>query len=236
MLRNPERPDLSGQASSWVARFLRLVKPAGLVLDVAAGAGRHVRLLCERGFAVRAVDRNVAALRVFAGPRCEVVETDLETGAPWPLGDGYDGIVVTNYLCRPLPPAIARALAPGGVVIYETFAQGNERFGRPDNPDFLLRPGEVLVAFANLTTVAFEQGKVESPRPAVIQRIAAVAGPLARLPSECGLERASADTGLDITQRQADARPVRASQTAGRGPPREPCLGTRRCAPGRPER
>jgi hypothetical protein len=98
------------------------------------------------------------------------------------LGSGYDGIVVTNYLHRPLFPVLAEALAPGGVVIYETFAVGNERLGRPSNPDFLLRIGELLEVFAALTVIAFEQGEVAVPRPAVIQRIAAIAGPLGRLP------------------------------------------------------
>jgi SAM-dependent methyltransferase len=168
--------------SSWVLRHLVLVRPGGLVLDLAAGGGRHTRLLLEQGYRVRAIDRGTAALRPLAGSRCTVDEVDLETGAPWPLGSGYDGIIVTNYLHRPLLSAIAGALAPGGVVIYETFALGNERFGRPSPPDFLLRPGELLEAFATLTVVAFEQGDVTSPRPAVIQRIAAVNGPLSKLP------------------------------------------------------
>jgi hypothetical protein len=107
---------------------------------------------------------------------------DLETSAPWPLGSGYHGIIVTNYLHRPFLPAIAGALNPGGVLIYETFALGNERFGRPRNPDFLLRPGELLEAFAMLTVVAFEQGEVTTPRHAVIQHIAALAGPIGLLP------------------------------------------------------
>jgi hypothetical protein len=98
------------------------------------------------------------------------------------LDADYDGIIVTNYLHRPLLPLIAAALAPGGAVIYETFAQGNERFGRPDKPDYLLRPGELLEIFRSLTVVAFEQGEVALPRPAVIQRIAAVNGPLGGLP------------------------------------------------------
>ena len=89
---------------------------------------------------------------------------------------------MTNYLHRPLFPALEGALAPGGIVIYETFAAGNERFGRPSNPDFLLRPGELLDAFAGLTVIAFEQGEVSRPRPAVIQRIAAAAGPLGQTP------------------------------------------------------
>jgi hypothetical protein len=126
--------------------------------------------------------RDVSALLPLAGPRCEIRRIDLETGAAWPLGDGYDGVVVTNYLHRPLLPAIGQALAPGGILIYETFALGNERFGRPQNPAFLLRPSELLDAFAMLTVIAFEQGEVTSPRPAVIQRIAAIAGPLCRLP------------------------------------------------------
>jgi hypothetical protein len=89
---------------------------------------------------------------------------------------------VTHYLHRPLFPALGAALAQGGMLIYETFAVGNERFGRPSNPDFLLRPGELLDAFAGLTVIAFEQGEVNRPRPAVIQRIAAIAGPAAVLP------------------------------------------------------
>lgn len=181
-MKSPATPGSGLAPSPWVERFAELIRPAGLVLDLAAGAGRHVRLLRERGFFVRAVDRDPARLQVFAGARCEIIEADLETGPPWGLGEGYDGIVVTNYLHRPLLPAIACALAPGGVLIYETFALGNERFGPPNNPDFLLRPGELLAAFATLTVVAFEQGEVSVPRPAAVQRIAAIAGPPARLP------------------------------------------------------
>ena len=173
--------------SDWVRRFAALIRPGGRVLDLAAGAGRHTRLLLKMGFAVTAVDRDVEALRPFAGGRCEVLAIDLESGEPetalGPLGGGYDGIVVTNYLHRPLLPALGGALAPRGILIYETFALGNERFGRPRNPDFLLRPGELLEAFAQLTLVAFEQGEVSRPRRAVIQRIAAINGPLGRLPA-----------------------------------------------------
>jgi SAM-dependent methyltransferase len=165
-----------------------LIRRGGRVLDLAAGGGRHTRLLLDSGFAVCAVDRDISALSPLAGTGCEVRQIDLETSAPWPLGTGYDGIIVTNYLHRPLLPAIAQALAAGGVVIYETFARGNERFGRPHNPDFLLHPGELLDAFAMLTVVAFEQGEISVPRSAVIQRIAAVAGAIGHLPDPVRLD------------------------------------------------
>ena len=140
------------QPSPWVRRFVPLVRSGGRVLDLAAGGGRHTRLLLDIGFAVTAVDRDVTELQSLADGRCEVREIDLETGDPAAvmavLGGGYDGVVVTNYLHRPLFPGIAAALAPDGVLLYETFAAGNERFGRPRNPDFLLRPSELLGAFA----------------------------------------------------------------------------------------
>ena len=122
--------------SAWVRRFVPLIRAGGLVLDLAAGRGRHAQLLLEGGFTVRAVDRDVSALRRLAGPRCEVKEIDLESATGWQLGDGYDGIVVTNYLHRPLLPALASAVARDGILIYETFAHGNERLGRPRNRDF----------------------------------------------------------------------------------------------------
>jgi len=188
--------------SAWVRRFAPLIRRGGRVLDLAAGAGRHTRLLLDMDFAVTAVDRDIADLRPLQSDKCEIRAIDLETGAPERaaalLGD-YDGIVVTNYLHRPLFTSIAAALAPDGVLIYETFALGNERFGRPRNPDFLLRPGELLEAFAALTILAFEQGEVTLPRPAVIQRIAAINGPPGRLPEK---------VELDPTRRQASGEPA----------------------------
>jgi SAM-dependent methyltransferase len=165
--------------SAWVRRHITAIRAGGRVLDLAAGGGRHTRLLLERGYAVVAADRDAAALRAAFGDQgnCRIVELDLETGEGWRLGGGYDGIVVTNYLCRPLFADITAALAPGGLLIYETFMSGNERFGKPSNPDFLLRPGELISAFAPpLTVVAFEQGIVGQPRPAAIQHLAAVKG------------------------------------------------------------
>jgi SAM-dependent methyltransferase len=159
---------------------------AGRVLDLAAGGGRHTALLRQRGHRVVAADRNTAILaRRFAGDASvEIVTLDLEDGGSWRLGDGYDGIVVTNYFHRPLFPSIVEALVPRGALLYETYMLGHEQFGRPSNPDFLLRPGELLEVFGSaLTVVAFEQGIVDRPQPAAIQRIAAVKGPSGALPT-----------------------------------------------------
>lgn len=168
----------AAEPSAWVARFAGLIAPGGTVLDLACGHGRHARFLEAGGWRVMAVDRDAAALAGLAGHSgIEAVEADLETGA-WPLGGRrFDGIVVANYLHRPLFPRLIEALAEGGVLIYETFMLGNERFGRPSNPDFLLRPNELLELFAGrLNVVAFEQGEVAQPRPAVVQRLCAVRG------------------------------------------------------------
>lgn len=159
-------------ASAWIARWCHLIKPGGTVLDVACGSGRHLRFLSSRGLHATGVDRDAAALA-----RCaelgELIQADLEAGA-WPLaGRQFDAVVVTNYLWRPLLPAIVASLAPGGVLLYETFAVGNEALGRPSNPDFLLRHGELLSATQGLRVVAFEDGFADAP-PRQIQRIAAV--------------------------------------------------------------
>jgi len=164
--------------SSWVARHANLIPEAGHVLDLAAGGGRHTRYFKGLGYKVTAVDRDVSGLADLAGDaEIDVVAADLEGGAPWPLGERrFAGIVITNYLHRPLFPKIAAALQPGGALIYETFGLGNERFGRPSNPDFLLRPGELL-AFAEaegLVVCAYASGEVQEPKPAVLQRIVAV--------------------------------------------------------------
>ena len=133
------------------------------------GTGRHAKFFVERSLPVTAVDREAHTI-----PGARFVRADLEDGSPWPFaGRRFGAIVVTNYLHRPLLPVLAGALAEGGVLIYETFMAGNERFGRPSNPDFLLRPGELLEAFAMLTVVAFEQGATER---SVVQRICAVRG------------------------------------------------------------
>jgi len=137
--------------------------------------GRHSRFLAARGFHVRAVDRDARALDALNGVEgVSVRQADLENGS-WPLGElKFDGIVVTNYLHRPLFPLILDALVPAGLLIYETFAEGNARFGKPSNPDFLLRAGELLdVAHGRLRVIAYEDLEVAEPKPACIQRICA---------------------------------------------------------------
>ena len=145
----------------------------GPVLDLACGAGRHARFFAQRGLEVVAVDRDAQAL----SGKIRFVRADLEDGSPWPFaGQRFAGIVVANYLHRPLLRVIEESLDEAGVLLYETFMAGNERYGRPSNPDFLLRPGELLEAFGALTAVAFEQGMVERPKKAVVQRLCAVRG------------------------------------------------------------
>jgi SAM-dependent methyltransferase len=159
--------------SPWVVRWASLVRPGGEVLDLACGAGRHSRYLAKLGFEVVAVDRD-ASLLADPPPGVLPVESDLE-GGPWPFpGRRFDAIVVTNYLYRPLLPVLAGSLEAGGLLIYETFARGNERFGKPSNPDYLLEPGELLDAVrGQLRVVAYEDVVVDSPRPAALQRLCA---------------------------------------------------------------
>lgn len=164
------------EISAWISRFAGIVPAAGTVLDVAAGGGRHTRFFLRRGHAVLALDRDVSALDDLRGyPQVQIIEADLEGAAHWPLERRrFAGVVVTNYLHRPLLPVLVSAVAAGGCLIYETFAVGNERFGRPSNPDFLLRPGELLEAVrGRLEVVAYENLEIAEPRPAVVQRIAA---------------------------------------------------------------
>jgi SAM-dependent methyltransferase len=162
--------------SPWFARFAELVPAGARVLDVACGHGRHTRLFAGRGCRVLAVDRDPAALAALADvPGVATAALNLEGGA-WPLaGERFDAIVVANYLHRPLFAHLVAALARDGTLLYETFARGNEAYGRPSNPDFLLEPGELLrVAAGSLSVVAFEEGLLGNGRQAVMQRLAAV--------------------------------------------------------------
>jgi SAM-dependent methyltransferase len=169
--------DAAHDPSPWIVRFASLVPATGPVLDVACGTGRHTRFFLSRGHDVVAVDRDLSGIDDVRGhPRLEALEVDLEDGRPFPLlGRAFAAVVVTNYLHRPILGGLASVVAPGGVLVYETFARGNERFGRPGRPEFLLEPGELLDAVrGELRVVAFEDVVVDEPRPAAVQRIAAV--------------------------------------------------------------
>lgn len=165
--------------SAWVCRFAPLIRAGGRVLDPACGGGRHARYLAGLALRVEAVDRDAEALSRLAGVAGVTTRiADLEHG-PWPYAaQQFDAIVVSNYLHRPLFSHLVAALAVGGVLIYETFAVGNERYGRPTNPDFLLKPGELLeVARGRLRVIAYEDLYIEAPKPALVQRVCAVNQP-----------------------------------------------------------
>ena len=185
--------------SLWIARFLPQAQPGATLLDVAAGSGRHARLALHLGYAVTAIDRDVSGVAdLVSTPKVTLIQANLENGSPWPLAphSTFDVVITTNYLHRPILPAIVAAVAPGGILLYETFATGNERYSKPSNPNFLLTPGELLdVVSGSLTPIAFEQVTLDSPQgspAAVVQRIVA-AGPnhpwLARPPSTTGHTR-----------------------------------------------
>ncbi len=163
--------------SRWVEEHLARIAPGGRVLDLACGGGRHTRLLAAAGHPVLAVDRDGEAMAALAGlPEVTLLATDLE-GEPWPLaGRQFAGIVVTNYLWRPRLDDLFAMLAPGGVLIYETFMEGNERFGKPSRPDFLLRSQELLdqARSRGLHVVAYREGYVPLPKPAMVQAICAL--------------------------------------------------------------
>jgi SAM-dependent methyltransferase len=170
--------------SAWLLRFAPLIAPGGTVLDLACGSGRHARYLAGLGHSVEAVDRDQRALASLAEvPGITTCQADLE-GGPWPYFNRvFDGVVVTNFLFRPLLPHLLAAVAEDGVLIYETFMAGNEAFGPPTNGAYLLRSGELLeVVRRRLTVIAFEQGEVETPRRAMVQRLCAGRRLNSRLP------------------------------------------------------
>jgi len=187
--------------SAWVARFAPLI-PAGEVLDLACGGGRHARLVAELGHRVLAVDRDQEALAACIGSGIHTDCVDLEQdGFAWPFGNRrFAGVVVVNYLHRPLLPAVLESLMPGGILIYDTFASGNQHFGRPANPDFLLQPGELLAAVHGaaadaehpLRVLAYEDGYEDLPVPAMRQRICV------RRQDQAGLDDAEACERLRI--------------------------------------
>lgn len=176
MTDHPEPTHGQTAPSPWVLRFSEQIPAGGEVIDIACGAGRHGRVFLESGHPVTFVDVDTEALDDLGGrDDVAIIETDLETEGFWPFtGHAYAGVIVTNYLWRPILPAIIDLVGPGGMLIYETFAVGNEAFGKPSNPDYLLKPDELRDAVdGKLEIVEFEQVEVETPKPAVIQHIAA---------------------------------------------------------------
>jgi SAM-dependent methyltransferase len=174
------------EVSAWVRRFAPLIPPGGRVLDLACGGGRHARYLAGRGHPVEAVDHNETALTALAQENLSGLTTrcaDLE-GGPWPYnGETFAGIVVTHFLWRPLLPSLLATLDKGGILIYETFMIGNEQLGKPSNPTYLLRKDELrFIVREHLDIIAFEQGEIRQPRPAVIQRLCATRLGTLRLP------------------------------------------------------
>ena len=167
LVKNMQEP------SPWIGRFAHLVPPGGAVLDLACGSGRHSQFFLVRGHPVTAVDRHVAALEPHDG--LEIMQCDLEDGSPWILENRqFSAVMVVNYLYRPLLPRLVEAVAPGGLLLYDTFAIGNEAFGRPRNPEFLLRPGELPAAVeGELVVLDYFHGRIESPEPAIRQQICA---------------------------------------------------------------
>lgn len=169
---NPADPEPA--PSPWVVRFSPLVAEGGRVLDVACGSGRHARFFASIGHEVDAVDRDVGGV-VNAPAAVHLRQADLEV-EPWPyLGKTFAGVIATNYLHRSLMATLIASVAPAGLLIYETFSAGNEQYGHPSRPAFLLQPGELLETVrGHLQVIAFEDIYVDSPRPAKMQRIAAV--------------------------------------------------------------
>ena len=159
--------------SSWLTTWAGLVGAEVPVLDVAAGKGRHTQFFADRGHRVTALDRDVSALT--PSDTIEVIQADLEDGSPWPLaGRRFGAIVVTNYLHRPLFPVLFDSLQPGGILLYETFMEGNERFGKPARPEFLLKDGELLeLVRGRFSVTAYEARMISQPKMAMVQRIAA---------------------------------------------------------------
>ena len=161
--------------SSWLQRHSSIIPHSGPILDIAAGSGRHTQYLLDKGHTVVSIDKDVSRLDQLKSPRLSIAQVDLESPNPWPFkGDVFTAIVVTNYLHRPLFPQIIESLAVGGLLVYETFAIGNEKFGKPTNPDYLLKANELIqLTLGHLHILAYEDLTIDQPKPAQIQRICA---------------------------------------------------------------
>ena len=172
--------DVIADASPWVRRFAPVIPKGGLILDLACGAGRHTVLLASLGHQILAVDRDISMMETLKSALIQTLKLDLED-SEWPLlKQEFSAIVVTNYLYRPFLDELPKMLCEGGVLIYETFAEGNAQFGKPSNPKFLLKPGELLALAqrSGLKVIAYEDICLDQPKPAMVQRICAVKGHL----------------------------------------------------------
>lgn len=172
--------DAIADASPWVRRFAPAIPMGGRVLDLACGAGRHTALLTSFGHQILAVDKDISLVDSLKSDSIQIQALDLE-GPAWPLlNQQFSAIVVTNYLYRPFLDELPKMLFEGGVLIYETFADGNAQLGKPSNPDFLLKPGELLALAqrSGLKVIAYEDIYLDQPKPAMVQRICAVKGHL----------------------------------------------------------
>ncbi len=171
-----DRAHRASEPAPWVVRFLAPLEPGARVLDLACGGGRHLRGALARGHAVTGLDRDLSGVKDLEGAdNVRLIEADLEQPGAFPLrGEVFDAVIVTNYLWRPILGDIAACVGARGLLVYETFARGNERCGKPKNPDYLLEPNELLEAFApHLAVIAFEHGLAERPHPRLVQRLAA---------------------------------------------------------------
>ena len=189
------QPHAQGDAADWLQRWAHLLPAGAAVLDIACGRGRHLRWLAGRGHPVTGIDRDPAALAasqdLAAAGQAELIQADIETGA-WPCpGRQWPVVLVTHYLWRPLWPQILASVAPGGWLVYETFADGNQTVGKPSRPDFLLQPGELIERCAGLRIIGFEDGFLDHPARFVQRVVAWRAGPDAALPARHRLRPAS---------------------------------------------
>lgn len=192
--------------SEWVARWQHLIPARAHVLDIACGSGRHASFLAAQGHQVTGIDRDAQALAQLP-TSVRALQADIEN-APWPLpGQQFDAVVVTNYLWRPLWPQVLASVRARGVLIYETFARGNEAYGRPSRPDFLLAPGELLQVCAGWQVVAYEHGRCTQP-DRVVQRIVAIPPQEGAVPAQPLLHAAaSSPSTADSTSQNMSSQP-----------------------------
>lgn len=164
------------QISEWVRRYYRQFPKNGFILDLAGGTGRHARFLSQKGFKILLVDNQISKAKDLQNVEgIKLVECDLEDGNSLPFpASTFQGIVVTNYLYRPIFPQLLCLLEVGGILIYETFAVGHEKYGRPTNPDYLLKSGELInLVSPQMRVIAYEEHSITRPTKAYVQSLVA---------------------------------------------------------------